>query len=358
MSKLKVFISSTCYDLGATRKKIHDFIESMGFDPVCSDHNEVMFDPKEHSHESCVKKVDECDFFVYIIGGRFGGRALPKVDALLKNRKEYKNEIISITQAECMRAVQKKIPKFVFIKNRVLKDHKKYLEAKEDYDSIVFKSVEKQEYAKYIFDFFDFLRKGKINNAYFPFRNVNEIIDILKRQWSEYFQKLLEKNRINEIGKNDFTKQKEIFLFNKLKSDYQNYNLFFEEYCKIYEYVKDFQSAPNEEWEDVAPTFVDRAATQIGKLNDLKKEFNSKLPKEVEKKLHNVLDLINSYQYEIGQKEMNLRMPDGPDRCMEEFYIEKDAALEIVDDLSKCLLAIETDIKRHIEATLSRIKKM
>lgn len=358
MSKLKVFISSTCYDLGPTRKKLHSFIESMGYDPVCSDHNEVMYDPKEHSHESCVKKVDECDFFVYIIGGRFGGEALPKVNALLKNRKEYKNEIISITQAECMRAIQKKIPKFVFIKNNVLKDHKKFLEAKGNYDTITFKSIEKQECAKYIFDFFDFLRKRETNNAYFSFRSVNEIKDVLKSQWSEYFQGLLVKGRVNAIEKKDFTKQKEIFLFNQLKSDYDNYSLFVEKYCKIYEYIKDFQSAPYDEWEDAAITFVDRAVSQIENLNKLKKDFVLKLPKDVEEELHGLLGCLNSYQYEIEEKKMNLRMPEGPDRTKVEFDIEFDAALEVADDLSKIMVSIKEKIKKHIEETLDEIKKL
>lgn len=358
MSKIKVFVSSTCFDLENTRSRLHDFIESMGYEPICSDYNEVMYNPKEHTHESCVKKVDECDFFIYIIGGRFGGKAQPQVNSLLKNRNEYENETISITQAECMRAIQKKIPKYVFIKEDVYKDHKKYIDANKIVDSVTFESIEKKEYAKYIFDFYDFLRKRGTNNGFFSFQNVDEIINILKRQWSEYFQSLLVKDRINEIGKNDFTNQKEAFWFNKLKLDYDNYKLFVEEYCKIYEYIKDFHSAPYDEWEDAALTFVYRAATQIENLNNLKKAFVFKLPNDVEKNLHNVLDSINSYQYEVEEKEANLGMPDCPERCEKEFHIEKDAALNIADDLSNYLLTIEKDMKRHIETTLRNIKEL
>lgn len=63
MSKIKVFISSTCYDLGPTRNKLHSFIESMGYDPVCSDRNEVMYDPRG-AISSCIG-WKEWDNFIY-----------------------------------------------------------------------------------------------------------------------------------------------------------------------------------------------------------------------------------------------------------------------------------------------------
>lgn len=353
MSKLKVFISSTCYDLGATRKKLHDFIESIGYEPVCSDHNEVMYNPEEHSHESCVKKVDECDFFIYIISGRFGGEALPQVNSLLKNRKEYKNKVISITQAECMRAIQKKIPRFVFIKNSVLKDHKRYCDAKGNIEAITFKSIEKQKYAKNIFEFFDFLRKREINNAYFAFKNVDEIINVLKGQWSEYFQKLLDKNRINEL-----MTEKQTFLFQDLKMKYDCYNNFFEEYSQIYDEINDFQVAPDDEWEDAAPIYVDRAAARKKEVIKLKKDYALKLPKDVKDILCKVIDCLNSYLYEIESRKMNIRLPDGLDRCEVEFYIEKDEAMKIADELNKGIESIKQKMEEYIDNTLKEIKQL
>lgn len=55
---------------------------------------------------------------------------------------------------------------------------------------------------------------------------------------------------------------------------------------------------------------------------------------------------------------MDLRMPEGPDRTMAEFDIENDAALEVADDLSKIMVSIKEEIKKHIEETLDEIKKL
>lgn len=36
MANLKIFISSTCYDLGVVRAQLRNFIQRMGYEPVMS----------------------------------------------------------------------------------------------------------------------------------------------------------------------------------------------------------------------------------------------------------------------------------------------------------------------------------
>lgn len=52
MSALRVFISSTCYDLGIARESLRKFIVSLGYEPVMSDYSDVLYDPRIHTHTS------------------------------------------------------------------------------------------------------------------------------------------------------------------------------------------------------------------------------------------------------------------------------------------------------------------
>ena len=36
-----------------------------------SDYNDVLFDPRSHTHESCIKEIANADVVILIIGSRF-----------------------------------------------------------------------------------------------------------------------------------------------------------------------------------------------------------------------------------------------------------------------------------------------
>ena len=78
MAGLKVFISSTCYDLSLLRSELRSFILSLGYDPVMSDYADVVYDPRIHTHTSCIDEVANCDMLVVIIGSRLGGKSVPE----------------------------------------------------------------------------------------------------------------------------------------------------------------------------------------------------------------------------------------------------------------------------------------
>jgi len=78
MAALRVFVSSTCYDLSVIRSQLRQFIERLGHEPVMSDYNDVVYDPASHTHTSCIDEVAGVDAVVVIIGTRFGGTVVPQ----------------------------------------------------------------------------------------------------------------------------------------------------------------------------------------------------------------------------------------------------------------------------------------
>ncbi len=94
MSKLKVFVSSTCYDLSSVRLGLKRFIEEeLGYEAVLSDQQDILYDPRIHTHTACIEEVKNSDLMILIIGSRFGGQAteeaLDRID-LKKNTRILK----------------------------------------------------------------------------------------------------------------------------------------------------------------------------------------------------------------------------------------------------------------------------
>ena len=79
MAALKIFVSSTCYDLGIVRAQLRSFLINLGHEPIMSEYNDVLFDPRSHTHDNCAQEIKNADAVILIIGSRFGGTAIPKV---------------------------------------------------------------------------------------------------------------------------------------------------------------------------------------------------------------------------------------------------------------------------------------
>ena len=174
MAAPKVFISSTCYDLGQIRDNLYEFIESYYFEPMLSEKGDVFYHPDLHTHESCITEIENCQLFILIIGGRFGG----------KYKFDPKK---SITNAEYEAAKVKNIPVFTFIKREVFEDHRVYQRNKnkpELISQIEFPSIDKQEYSVQIFEFINSVRLSDVNNGSFSFEFANDIKSNLGKQWA------------------------------------------------------------------------------------------------------------------------------------------------------------------------------
>lgn len=208
MARMRVFVSSTCYDLDILRSELRPFITGIGYEPVMSDYSDVLYDPRAHTHDSCVKEVLSCDMVVLIIGSRFGGIAVPTAFAQLdldalqnlttKPTLLEAKERLSITQLEVLKAVEQSVPVYAFVDEKVMHDHHVYERNKDKPDvieRIEFPSIQKKDTAKYIFEFINFLAHRVTNNSITPFSRLEEIRAHLLSQWSQLFQRLLMESR-------------------------------------------------------------------------------------------------------------------------------------------------------------------
>lgn len=64
MAGIRIFVSSTCYDLSVVRSELRAFIQSMGYEPIMSDYSDVLYDPRIHTHTSCVNEISNCDILM------------------------------------------------------------------------------------------------------------------------------------------------------------------------------------------------------------------------------------------------------------------------------------------------------
>ncbi|TAE73643.1 MAG: DUF4062 domain-containing protein [Verrucomicrobia bacterium] len=207
MAAPKVFISSTCFDLNVARSQLRLFVSSLGYEPVMSDYMDVLYDPRIHTHTSCLKEIPNCDLVVLIIGSRFGGKGIPesisqldfeKLKELSKSSGALENpQNLSITQLEILGALSEGVPIFAFVDSRVLHDHELYEKNKNSkiIDEIKFPSIEKPETAKFIFEFINFLRHRLRGNGVFSYARYEEIEQTLKRHWASWYQRLLWEQR-------------------------------------------------------------------------------------------------------------------------------------------------------------------
>ncbi|HDV1707549.1 TPA: DUF4062 domain-containing protein, partial [Escherichia coli] len=169
------------------------------------------YDPRQHTHTSCIDEVSSADVVVLIIGSRFGGKVVPEAltkvdfDSLQEPGKTIeflkKKENISITQLEILKAIESGIPIFTFVDNAVWHDHSLYERNKDKgiIKDIIFPSIEKNETAVFVFEFINFLRQRAKGNSLFPFSKTQDIEETLRKQWSFLFQRLIHEQRRKAI---------------------------------------------------------------------------------------------------------------------------------------------------------------
>jgi len=205
MPSPKVFVSSTCYDLGMAREQIRSFLLRLGYDPILSEYSDVLYDTRTHTHTSCIQEVPNADMVVLIIGSRFGGNVVPEalseidLDNLTSTSFDVtalnEPEKLSITQLETLKAIDSGVPVFTFVDEKVMHDHFVYSKNKKISDDINFPSIEKADSAKYIFEFINFLKHRAKGNNVISFSRIEDIENHLRKQWGALFQRLLREER-------------------------------------------------------------------------------------------------------------------------------------------------------------------
>lgn len=205
MANPRIFISSTCYDLGNARDQLRNFIINLGYEPVMSEYSDILFDHRTHTHTSCLNEIQNVDMIILLVGSRFGGQAIPEALSLIDIENLEKSsfdttildkpEKLSVTQLEVLKAIEYSIPVFAFVDEKVMHDHFVYQKNKDLSEKIKYPSVEKQETAKYIFEFINFLQHRIKGNSLITFSNIEDIENHLRKQWASLFQRLLKEQR-------------------------------------------------------------------------------------------------------------------------------------------------------------------
>lgn len=173
MSKSRIFVSSTCYDLAAIREDLREHLMSLGHEPLLSEYPSFPVAPDETAIENCKKNIEKhTDILVLIVGGRRG--SLDQASGR------------SITNLEYESARQRNIPCFVFISRSV--DALRHV-WKKNPDADFSPTVDSPE----VFEFIE--RIHKENHWTFTFEKTREIKDSLSLQLSTLLRDLLEKQR-------------------------------------------------------------------------------------------------------------------------------------------------------------------
>ena len=182
MSRTRIFISSTFYDLKQIRAELDMFIESLGYEPIRNEEGDIPYGKDEALEEYCYKEIKNVDILVSIIGGRFGSTS-------------KKNEL-SISQLELSTALKEGKQVYIFIEKNVLAEYETYLLNKNKED-ITYKYIDNIK----IYKFIEEIKSLSANNNIKGFEMASDINKYLKEQFAGLFQRFLgEQIRLKEIS--------------------------------------------------------------------------------------------------------------------------------------------------------------
>lgn len=288
MAVPKIFISSTCYDLRYIRENLKYFISNMGYESVLSEDGDVFYNPDEHTHDACLNEVKNCQIFVLIIGGRYGGK--------------YKKSSTSITNAEYEEAVRLKLPVFTLVERGVLGEHHVYQKnkGKPNADKIVYPNADDTK----IFQFIDEVRKSPYNNAIFPFSDFRDIESYLKKQWAgmvyNFLTNQIETRKVSDLFEEIHAATEKIEYYTKQVALHTG-DIKTAAVIKIYEFMTKAEII-----QDLAFWHIDATPYAIV--------------------LHPSVNDICSNQIEItGGSGMSMVAGGPPYRCTQDMYIEMDS---------------------------------
>lgn len=110
---MKIFLSSTCYDLVDVRAELERFLEQKGHELLLSDRANFPVDVGLHRHDVCINNVKLADLFILIVDGRFGA-------------PYYKDKNLSITWAEFNEALNTGLKIIPFVRKDVFNERQTY----------------------------------------------------------------------------------------------------------------------------------------------------------------------------------------------------------------------------------------
>ena len=184
MTKPRVFVSSTYYDLKHLRSSLENFVESLGFEAILSEKGNIAYSPDVPLDESCYREAGDADIFVVIIGGRYGSeKSGKKVGEMPRG---FFDRYDSITKGEYASAIAKDVPTYIMVEKAVYSDYETFLENK-DNESIKYAHVDSVN----IFHLIDDILSQPRNNPIYQFDRYSDIEAWLREQWSGLFRELI-----------------------------------------------------------------------------------------------------------------------------------------------------------------------
>lgn len=103
---MKIFLSSTCYDLVDIRAELEKFLKEKGHELLLSDRTIFPVEIGMHRHDVCINNVKKSDLFIIIVDRRFGAPFC-------------KDSSISITWAEFNEAIRTRRNIIAFVREEV-----------------------------------------------------------------------------------------------------------------------------------------------------------------------------------------------------------------------------------------------
>lgn len=177
MSKLNVFISSTCKNLGEERFALKECLDNLGHNAILSESPAFPIDPSKNTIDNCIDIVrDEADVFVLILKDQYG-HVVPHIG-------------MGITEMEFQTAVDKGIPIYTFT----------YSETMRQKGVLAGQLTEDSDFGRLCRFIDDIRSKRSIWN--FEYNNVEGLIDTLKVQLSNLLKhSLIVRNKVDSIDK-------------------------------------------------------------------------------------------------------------------------------------------------------------
>lgn len=287
---MKIFLSSTAYDLLDIRAKVIEILSKQGHEVIF--HESPTFPAKVdlHSHDQCVLAIEDCDMVVCVLDKRYGGEYRGE---LLKDNKPVKFSILgrdakgeklkqeieipihkmSITWCELNQA-------YSLNKNVITFSRQRTLDEKETRRHNQYLKTFRPAYAERneLFDFIDWITKQSRNNWIVPFNTVVDFEEKLSIYIKEYdkrrFKTTIKKKHLqNKIciiveGEIDRLVVQNLIRKSKIKGDfviipaYGKYRIL----QNLNEYIKPFAESF-----DQVIVLIDTDAKSFGQSNTFRK---------------------------------------------------------------------------------------
>lgn len=180
MARLRIFVSSTYYDLKHIRNSLELFIDSMGYESVLYESGDITFTHDSALDESCYREIENAHMQILIIGGRYGSPA--SIEPPLRDNKDVYELYNSITKTEFTVARARKIPIYFFVEKQVLSEYDTYKRNK-DNKNVNYAHVDNVSIFTLIEDIYN-LQSGNFIKGFEKFEDISSW---LKDQWSGLF---------------------------------------------------------------------------------------------------------------------------------------------------------------------------